>query len=88
MEVHELAKQVQAFHEEMRKDMAVLKRGVYGDPANRVRGLLDRQDADEKRMGDIEDRLEKSDRRGWKLTTAVGTLFIGLEVFWKYILGK
>jgi hypothetical protein len=85
MEVHELAKQVQAFHEEMRGDMAVLKRGMYGDKDNRVKGLLERQDADEKRMDDIEDDLSKTKQKLWRFNVLIGFIMVGLGAGWEFI---
>jgi hypothetical protein len=66
MEVHELAAQLEKFANETKRDLSVIKRGVYGDPENKVKGLIERQDSDEERIGKIE-------KRQWK----IGVLMAG-----------
>lgn len=49
---------VQKFDEHsshVREELATIKRGVYGDPDNKVPGLMDRQLEDERRIKVIED---------------------------------
>lgn len=70
MQVHD--DKFDTFARDMREDMATLKRGVYGDPANKVKGLLERQDADEKRMNGIDGKLEKVDRKLWRIGVMMG----------------
>lgn len=85
MEVRELAKIVEAFQVEMRNDMATLKRGVYGDKENQVKGLLERQDADEKRMNGIDGKLEKVDRKLWKVGVLMGAGVAAIDFIIMYI---
>jgi hypothetical protein len=41
----------------MREDVGVIKRGMYGDKENNVKGLIQRQDDDEKRLGTLESKV-------------------------------
>lgn len=76
------------FAREMRDDMATLKRGVYGDPANKVKGLLQRQDDDDEWKEGIEDRIEKSERKQWKLSVMVTGLLVGMDAAWNFFKDK
>jgi hypothetical protein len=87
MEVSELAKKVDEFHREMRDDMAVLKRGVYGDPKNRIKGLLERQDEDDAWRDKIEARQDKLDNKIWKIGASIGAVFVGFDFAIMYIKG-
>jgi hypothetical protein len=78
MEVSELAKKVDELHREMREDMAVLKRGVYGDKINGVRGLLERQDSDE-------ERIDKIEKRQWKVGAMIGGFVVAVDIVVMYI---
>jgi hypothetical protein len=46
--------------DDLAEETAIIKRGLYGDPKNKVRGLIDRQDQDEERITKIENRQTKS----------------------------
>jgi hypothetical protein len=85
--VDDLAKKVDEFHREMRDDMAVLKRGVYGDPANRIKGLLERQDEDDAWRDKIETRQDKLDNKIWKIGATVGAIVVGFDFAIMYIKG-
>lgn len=87
MEVHELAKQIDGFQKEMRDDMAVLKRGVYGDAANGVKGLIQRQNEDEAWRATIEARQDKTDRKLWKIGATMGAFVAGLDFAIMYVKG-
>jgi hypothetical protein len=78
MEVHELAKKIDEFQREVRDDMAVLKRGMYGDPVNKVRGLLERQDSDE-------ERIDKIEKRQWKVGAMMGGGIVAIDIIIFYI---
>jgi hypothetical protein len=85
MEVHELAKQIETFAKETREDLAVIKRGVYGDKENKVKGLLERQDIDEKRMDGLDGKLEKVDRKLWKVGVLMGAGVAAIDFIIMYI---
>lgn len=74
-----------AFCREMREDMATVKRGIYGDPSNKVRGLLERQDDDETRMDGLEARQEKTDRKLWKIGVMMGAGVAAVDFIIMYI---
>jgi hypothetical protein len=78
MEVHELAKQIEAFAKDTREDLALIKRGVYGDPHNKVKGLLERQDKDER-------RIDKIERRQWKIGVLMGAGVAAVDFVIMYI---
>jgi hypothetical protein len=88
MEVHELARKMDEFHREMREDMAVLKRGVYGDERNNVKGLLRRQDEDDDRLTAMEDRVETVERKAWRINILIGLVWVAIGAFWEFIKGK
>ncbi len=62
------------------EDLETVKRGIYGDKANKVMGLLDRQDLDEKRIGKLEENQKKAVWWG-------SGLFVGLQRIW-YVIVK
>lgn len=70
------------------RDIADIKRGVYGDPVNKQPGLVDRQIQDEKRIAAIEESQTK--RKYWLAgAAAVVTVVInGLVFFFKEIFSK
>ena len=53
---------VQKFDEHcsyVKTELATIKRGVYGDPDNKVPGLMDRQVEDERRITALEEEQKK-----------------------------
>lgn len=62
-----------------KKELGEIKRGVYGDPANKVLGLIDRQEIDERRLRILEE--EKQQERVQKKTIlwVVGILFTAIQ---------
>lgn len=67
-----------------KKELGEIKRGVYGDPANKVIGLIDRQEIDEKRLSSIEEERKK-EKQLRKILITVGTVIFaalqGIAVF-------
>lgn len=72
-----------------KKELAEIKRGVYGDPANKVLGLIDRQTLDEKRLTLLEEEKKKEQLQKKTILWVVGILFttvqaIGIAV-WEFL---
>jgi hypothetical protein len=74
----EIAKKIDEFQREMREDMSVIKRGVYGDKINGVKGLLERQDHDE-------ERIDKIEKRQWKVGAMMGGFVVAVDIIVMYV---
>ena len=66
---------------EIKSEVDAINRGLYGDPKNKVPGLLDRQDIDERRISAIENNQKK-------FFAIVGGIVVVLEVAWNFIKHK
>lgn len=52
---------------EMNEELKKLNRGIYGDKDNKTPGLIERQEADEKKLEDLEKRvfgIEENNKKG------------------------
>jgi hypothetical protein len=82
--VQTLVKKFDEHCEYTKKELGEIKRGVYGDPANKVPGLIDRQLNDERRLNNIEEERKK-EKQTKKIIIAVGTFIFailqGIAVF-------
>lgn len=76
--VDELIKKFDVFAEETKKELANIKRGVYGDQVNGVKGLIERQNEDEERM-------DKMERVLYKTAVWLGVIVIGLDAIWNIV---
>lgn len=65
--------------EYVKKELDDIKRGVHGDPANKVPGLIDRQLEDERRIKDIEDKMKEDAVKKKTAMWIVGILWAGLQ---------
>ena len=72
-------------------DVHTIKRGLYGDKDNGVHGLIDRQKADEDRLDNIENHInrEKLKKKWWAAALAFAVALIeGIVHFWKELFNK
>lgn len=76
-----LIKKFDEFAKETKQELGTIKRGVYGDEANGVKGLIERQNEDEERM-------DKMERRQYKIGVWLGIIVIGLDAIWNIVKGK
>lgn len=70
-------------------ELSTIRRGVYGDPENKVPGLMDRQLEDEKRIGELESHNKKEDLQKKTILWVVGIVFtviqaVGIAV-WEFV---
>ena len=56
-------------------ELSTIKRGGYGDPHNKVPGLMDRQMEDEKRIKALEEAKKQEDQKR-KIIIGIGTAVI------------
>lgn len=82
-----ITQELKQFRRETNEKLDTLHRGVYGDPVNRVPGLMQRQDDDEARMDGIEARQDKTDQKLWKIGATMGAAVAGLDFAIMYIKG-
>jgi hypothetical protein len=57
-----------------------MSRGIYGDPPNNVRGLIQRQDIDEQERAKIQEAITAIKAKNWKLSVLFG--LAGGVVLW------
>lgn len=73
-------------------EVGSIKRGVYGDSVNGVRGLIQRQDEDEKRIRQLEQDTKeiKASVKGFrnKLIWTGAGFVAGLQALWEFIKWK
>jgi hypothetical protein len=94
MELDDIARQLstmrtesQEFRHQVLNKLDNLNRGVYGDDQNGQAGLMQRQKADEVWRGDIDNRIEKVERKQWKFNATIGLITVGLGAVWEFIKG-
>lgn len=75
--IDSLIKKFDQHAEYTREELSQIKRGIYGDPANKVPGLMDRQIEDERRLKLIEEQL-KAERIRKNTLLWVGGIVWGL----------
>lgn len=69
-----------------------VERGMYGDPGNQFKGLIERQEDDEKNTNKIDDRVVNLERinknisKGFKIVGSVGASGGAIIAFWDSIL--
>lgn len=68
--------------EKQGKDIERINRGLYGDPDNKLHGLIDRQIRDEKRIHDLE---QNNDRRKWWTGGVIAALTLVFSFLWQWI---
>lgn len=59
-------------------EIETVKRGIYGDEKNKVKGLLERQATDES-------RLHKLEQKQYKTFVWGGVILTGLQMLWNII---
>lgn len=65
------------------KKLDSIHRGVYGDPENKVLGLIDRQESDERRIKTLEDDKKKAIWIGTGFVAAMQAIGMTLWEFFK-----
>lgn len=72
-----------------KKELSEIKRGVYGDPANKVLGLIDRQEIDERRLHILEEDKKQEKVQKKTILWVVGILFTALQAIgiavWEFL---
>lgn len=69
---------------EIKNDVDAINRGLYGDPKNKVSGLIDRQDMDERRIAAIEGNQKKF----FAVLGFIGVAVqVALNLVWDYVKG-
>lgn len=62
-----------------KKELGEIKRGVYGDPANKVLGLIDRQEIDERRLSILEQDKKQEQTQKKTILWVIGILFTAVQ---------
>ena len=66
-----------------KKELGEIKRGVYGDPANKVLGLIDRQEIDERRLALLEEERKREQLQKKTILWVIGIIFTAGQV-WEF----
>jgi hypothetical protein len=70
--------------DEIKIEVDTIKRGIYGDQKNKVSGLIDRQDLDERRISAI----EGNQKRFFAVLGMIGVAVqVALNLVWDYVKG-
>jgi hypothetical protein len=70
--------------DEIKIEVDTIKRGIYGDQKNKVAGLIDRQDLDERRISAI----EGNQKRFFAVLGMIGVAVqVVLNLVWDYVKG-
>lgn len=80
-----LIKKFDEFAKETRHELETIKRGIYGDPKNKVLGLIERQDNDEQRMDESDKRMTKIENKQYKIGLLLAGILMGVDVIWNFI---
>jgi hypothetical protein len=72
---------------QIKEDVRTIRLGLYGDKDNRIPGLIDRQDDDEKKFLEVERRLEVVERKQYKTFVWGGGLVVAVQMIWNLIKG-
>lgn len=59
-------------------EVQLIKRGVYGDPQNEFKGLIQRQNEDEKDIRQIK-------QRQWKTGVVIGIVVVAIQVVYNFV---
>jgi hypothetical protein len=62
-----------------KKELGEIKRGVYGDPANKVLGLIDRQEIDERRLALLEEERKREQLQKKTILWVIGIIFTAVQ---------
>lgn len=83
---------IKAFEEHskfVKEELATIKRGVYGDPENKVSGLMERQLEDERRISDLEEYNKKEQLQKKTILWVIGVMFTALQAagiaVWEFV---
>lgn len=68
--------------EKQGKDIERINRGLYGDPDNKLPGLIDRQISDETRIKNLE---QHNDRQKWWTGGAIAAFTVAGTLLWNWI---
>lgn len=72
------------FHGSVHEDLKTIKRGIYGDEKNEVKGLIERQNADDEKIKRLHKRIDVVEKKqNWFMAIASG-LMIGLQLAANY----
>lgn len=74
-----------SFNKEILDEVHTIRRGVYGDKINGVRGLIQRQDDDERRIDALETSVKSMRQKA--IWTGAGFI-VGLQSLWEFIKWK
>jgi hypothetical protein len=83
----DIARDVSQMRHEVNIKLDRLNRGVYGDPDNHVKGLMQRQNEDEAWRAKIDERQDKTDKKLWKIGATMGAFVAGLDFAIMYVKG-
>ena len=73
--------------EETRKTTDKIERGVYGDAANGVKGLIEHHRETDVRIGNIERWVTASKMKVAYVSGFVAAIMIGIRMFWEWLTG-
>jgi RNA binding exosome subunit len=75
--------------EDHTKDLATIKRGVYGDPVNKVSGLIDTDRMQDEVLKDHQNQInelkEENKKRKWTLAGFSAAISITGGIIWHFV---
>lgn len=77
MMLQRIATKLDEHCEYTKTELSTIKRGVYGDPDNKVPGLMDRQLEDERRIKALEESKKQEDQKR-KILIGIGTAVVAV----------
>lgn len=80
--LHDLNEKLDTHFKSIHQDMATIKRGIYGDEANQVKGLLTRQNEDDQKFEGINTRMGKLEKKQFKQGVVATAILVSVQLAW------
>lgn len=80
--LNRLSEKLDSNFNQFHSELATIKRGIYGDEANQVKGLLTRQNEDDERFEVVETRMSKMERKQFKQGVVATGLLVSIQLAW------
>lgn len=87
--LHDLNEKLDTHFKSIHQDMATIKRGIYGDEANQVKGLLTRQNEDDQKFEGINQkfdgvntRMGKLEKKQFKQGVFATAILVSIQLAW------